>query len=174
MVATGSKESVDVIPEGGRGGARRRRPLPDPNQPVANVCVRVSVSLFGFQLRLNQTESWTDNRAGHSRVFIGLDAEQGEPFRRHLTEKLIKTTVIHWGAPTLVIRDADENELFFWLPESERAGLEAELATLNKPVPWLLSGSVEEHRFIDELHEYARRTPSDAEANNFLRYILDR
>jgi hypothetical protein len=38
----------------------------------------------------------------------------------------------------------------------------------------LIRNSVEEHRFIDELHEYARRTPSDAEANNFLRYILDR
>jgi catechol 2,3-dioxygenase-like lactoylglutathione lyase family enzyme len=93
------------------------------------------VSLLGFQLILNQTESWTDHRAGHGRVFIGLDEEQVESFRPHLTEKLIKTTVIHWGAPTLVIRDLDENELFFWLPESERAGLEAELATLNKPAP---------------------------------------
>ena len=31
------------------------------------------VSLFGFQLILNQTEPWTENRAGHGRVFIGLD-----------------------------------------------------------------------------------------------------
>jgi hypothetical protein len=29
----------------------------------------------------------------------------------------------------------DENEMFFWLPESERRGLEAELATLSKLVP---------------------------------------
>jgi catechol 2,3-dioxygenase-like lactoylglutathione lyase family enzyme len=93
------------------------------------------VSLFGFQLILNQTETWTENRAGHGRVFIGIDDEQVVPFRRHLTEKLIKTRVFHWGAPTLVIRDLDENELFFWLPETERAGLEAELAALNKPVP---------------------------------------
>jgi catechol 2,3-dioxygenase-like lactoylglutathione lyase family enzyme len=92
-------------------------------------------SLFGFQLILNQTESWTENRAGHGRVFIGLDDPQVEPFRRYLAERAIKTTVIYWGAPTLVIRDLDENELFFWLPESERAGLEAELATLNKPLP---------------------------------------
>ena len=99
------------------------------------------VSLFGFQLILNQTEAWTDNRAGHGRVFIGIDTDQVEPFRRHLTEKLIKTTVIHWGAPTLVIRDVDENELFFWLPQSDRAGLEAELATLNKPNAQLLAGS---------------------------------
>jgi hypothetical protein len=27
-----------------------------------------------------------------------------------------------------VIRDLDQNELFVWLPESEREGLEAELA----------------------------------------------
>lgn len=91
------------------------------------------VSLLGFQLILNQTEPWTDNRAGHGRVFIGLDSDQVEPFRRHLTDKHIKTTVLHWGAPTLVIRDLDENELFFWFPESERAGLAADLAALDKP-----------------------------------------
>jgi catechol 2,3-dioxygenase-like lactoylglutathione lyase family enzyme len=85
------------------------------------------VSLFGFQLILNQTEPWTDNRAGHGRVFIGLDREQVEPFRRHLTENLIKTTAIHWGAPTLAIRDLDENELFIWLNENESAGLETNL-----------------------------------------------
>jgi catechol 2,3-dioxygenase-like lactoylglutathione lyase family enzyme len=85
------------------------------------------VSLFGLQLILNQTEPWTENRAGHGRVFIGLDHDQVEPFQRHLREKGIKTTVLHWGAPTLVIRDVDENELFIWLPESERASLEAEL-----------------------------------------------
>lgn len=44
------------------------------------------VSLLGFQLILNQTEAWTDNRAGHGRVFIGIDEDQVEPFRRHLTE----------------------------------------------------------------------------------------
>ena len=87
----------------------------------------LQVSLFGFQLILNQTEPSTADRAGRGRVFIGLAQDQVEPFRRHLTEELIKTTVIHWGAPTLVIRDVDENELFFWLPESERAALEAQL-----------------------------------------------
>jgi catechol 2,3-dioxygenase-like lactoylglutathione lyase family enzyme len=86
------------------------------------------VSLFGFQLILNQTEEWTENRPGHGRVFIGLDDDQSEPFHRHLKEKGIKTTVIHWGAPTLVIHDLDDNELFIWLPESERASLEAQLA----------------------------------------------
>jgi catechol 2,3-dioxygenase-like lactoylglutathione lyase family enzyme len=86
------------------------------------------VSLFGFQLILNQEEDWTVGRAGHGRVFIGLDQDQVEPFRRHLRDKGIETTVLHWGAPTLAIRDMDGNELFIWLPESERASLEAELA----------------------------------------------
>ena len=87
------------------------------------------VSLFGcFPLILNQTGPCTENRAGHGRVFIAIYDGQVEPFRRHLSEKNIKTTVQYWGAPTLVIRDVDENELFIWLPESERASLEAELA----------------------------------------------
>ena len=86
------------------------------------------VSLCGFQLILNQTEACTDDRAGHGRVFIGLDADPVDPFRRHIEAKGIETTVLHWGAPTLVIRDLDKNEFFFWLPESERANLEAKLA----------------------------------------------
>ncbi|HTC50451.1 MAG TPA: glyoxalase superfamily protein [Steroidobacteraceae bacterium] len=85
------------------------------------------VSLSGFQLILNQEEDWTVGWAGHGRVFIGIDSDQVEPFRRHLSEKRIKTSVIHWGAPTLAIRDMDGNEILFWLPESERASLEAEL-----------------------------------------------
>ena len=83
------------------------------------------VSLLGLQLILNQTEPWTENRAGHGRVFIGIDDDQVELFQRHLRERGIKTTVLHWGAPTLVIRDADENEFFIWLPESYRASLDA-------------------------------------------------
>jgi hypothetical protein len=43
--------------------------------------------------------------AGHGRAFIGLDQDQVEPFRRHLRDKGIETTVLHWGAPTLAIRD---------------------------------------------------------------------
>jgi catechol 2,3-dioxygenase-like lactoylglutathione lyase family enzyme len=81
------------------------------------------VSLLGFQLILNQTEAWTDDRAGHGRVFIGIDDDQVDSFRRHIESKGIETTVLHWGAPTLVIRDLDKNEFFFWLPESERAKL---------------------------------------------------
>jgi hypothetical protein len=61
-------------------------------------------------------------------VFIGLENDQVDTFRRHFREKRIKTTILHWGGPTLATRDVDENELFIWLPESERASLEAELA----------------------------------------------
>jgi catechol 2,3-dioxygenase-like lactoylglutathione lyase family enzyme len=85
------------------------------------------VSLLGLQLILNQEEDWTIGRAGHGRAFIGLDNDQVEPFRVNLLKKRIKTTVIRWGAPTLVIRDVDDNELFIWFPVSERAHLEAEL-----------------------------------------------
>ena len=82
------------------------------------------VSLLGFQLILNQVEPWTADRAGHGRVFIGLEDDQVDTFRRHVEEKGIETSVLRWGDPTLVIRDLDENELFVWLPESQRASLE--------------------------------------------------
>jgi catechol 2,3-dioxygenase-like lactoylglutathione lyase family enzyme len=91
------------------------------------------VSLFGFQLILNQEEDWTVGRAGHGRVFIAIYQDELEPFKRHLSEKSIQTTVLYWGAPTLVIRDLDGNELFTWLPESEQARLQAELASAHSP-----------------------------------------
>ena len=54
-------------------------------------------------------------RAGHGRVFIGLEVDQSEALRRHIEDKRIPTMEVEWGKPTLVIRDLDENELFFWL-----------------------------------------------------------
>ena len=86
------------------------------------------VSLLGFQLILNEADPRTADRAGHGRVFIGLDHDQVDGFRAHIRENGIKTEVVQWGAPTLVIRDLDQNELFIWLPESERASLNTELA----------------------------------------------
>jgi catechol 2,3-dioxygenase-like lactoylglutathione lyase family enzyme len=86
------------------------------------------VSLLGFQLIINQIEAWTEGRSGHGRVFIGLEDDQVSGFRKHIEDNGIETTVFRWGAPTLVIRDLDQNELFVWLPESERENLEAELA----------------------------------------------
>ena len=87
----------------------------------------LQVSLLGFELILNQTGPQTEDRAGHGRVFIGLEDDQVGRFRGHIREKAIKTEVVQWGRPTLVIRDLDENELFIW-PERERASLDAQLA----------------------------------------------
>jgi catechol 2,3-dioxygenase-like lactoylglutathione lyase family enzyme len=101
----------------------------DWNHRVQERAFVFQVSLLGFQLILNQAEAEarTENRPGHGRVFIGLEDAQVEAFRRHFSERRVKTTVQLWGRPTLVIRDVDKNELFFWVPESEQARLEAEL-----------------------------------------------
>ena len=85
------------------------------------------VGLFGFELILNQIEDWTKERAGHGRVFIGLDDNQVAPLRQHISARGIKATLRDWGKPTLVIRDLDGNELFFWPAQSEWASLESEL-----------------------------------------------
>jgi catechol 2,3-dioxygenase-like lactoylglutathione lyase family enzyme len=98
------------------------------HQEDGRACV-FQVSLLGFELILNQTGPSTEDRAGHGRLFIGLEGDQFEAFRQHIEEKHIKTTVVPWGNPTLVIHDLDENELFFWVPESERASLQARLAS---------------------------------------------
>ena len=79
------------------------------------------VSLFGFELILNQVAEKNRERAGHGRVFIGLDDEQIEPMHKHIAARGIKTEHVDWGLRTLVIKDLDQNELFFWdIPESER------------------------------------------------------
>ena len=80
------------------------------------------VSLFGFELILNQTDERNHGRAGQGRVFIGLDDEQGEPLRKHLMEKRVATHRVDWGRPTLVVRDEDANELYFWLPNDDFTG----------------------------------------------------
>jgi hypothetical protein len=81
----------------------------------------------GFELILNQVEDRTASRAGHGRVFIGLEDDQGEPLRKHIADKGIQTLRVEWGRPTLVIRDVDANELFFWLPHDD-------FSNLGKPV----------------------------------------
>jgi catechol 2,3-dioxygenase-like lactoylglutathione lyase family enzyme len=85
------------------------------------------VSLFGFELILNQIYPDTKDRAGHGRVFIGLEENQGPALRLHIIERDIKAARDDWGRPTLVIKDLDGNEMFFWLPESEWARLESQL-----------------------------------------------
>jgi len=81
------------------------------------------VSLFGFELILNQIGSRTQARVGHGRVFIGLEDDQGEPLRNHIAAKGIQTLRVEWGRPTLVIKDLDANELFFWLPHDDFTNL---------------------------------------------------
>lgn len=81
------------------------------------------VSLLGFELILNQIGDRTRTRAGHGRVFIGLEDDQAEPLRKHIAAKGIQTLRVDWGRPTLVIRDLDANELFFWLPHDDFTNL---------------------------------------------------
>src|ERR1700722_779876 len=81
----------------------------DWNHQVEDRAFVFQVSLFGFQLILNQVEDWTQNRVGHGRVFVGLDDEQAVALLRHISEKGIQATTFHWGAPTLVLRDLDHN-----------------------------------------------------------------
>ena len=77
------------------------------------------VSLLGFELILNEIDDRTRTRAGHGRVFIGLDDDQGEPLRKHVAAKGIHTQRVDWGRPTLVVRDLDANEIFCWLPQDD-------------------------------------------------------
>ena len=72
------------------------------------------VSLFGFELILNQAHDETRDRAGHGRVYIGLEDDQVGPVLEHIAAKGIKTERREWGQPTLVIKDLDGNELFLW------------------------------------------------------------
>ena len=77
------------------------------------------VSLFGFELIINEVEERTRSRAGHGRAFIGLGDDQAEPRCKHIADKGIPTLRVDWGRPTLVIRDLDANELFIWLPNDD-------------------------------------------------------
>ncbi|HET9216903.1 MAG TPA: VOC family protein [Terriglobia bacterium] len=96
------------------------------------------VSLFGFEIILNQAYKDTEGRPGHGRVFIGLEDHQAAALCNHVREKGIEILHDEWGKPTLVIKDLDGNELFFWLPESELAKLESEIAErTGKPIPAL-------------------------------------
>jgi catechol 2,3-dioxygenase-like lactoylglutathione lyase family enzyme len=81
----------------------------------------IQVSLHGLQIILNQIEAHTKDRPGHGRIFVGLDDVQTAALLKHIQTKGISPTYTHWGAPTMVIFDLDQNELFFWLSESERA-----------------------------------------------------
>lgn len=75
------------------------------------------VSLFGFELILNQVWGPIQNRAGHGRLFIGLEDDQTAALLQHIRERGLHAMRDEWGMPTLVLLDPDENELFFWIPE---------------------------------------------------------
>ena len=80
----------------------------------------VQVSLFGLQIILNQKETPIDERAGHGRIFIGLDDDQSTVILQHIRTKGISAEYTQWGAPTMAIYDLDRNEIFFWLSDAER------------------------------------------------------
>jgi hypothetical protein len=73
-----------------------------------------------MQIILNQAEDSTKDRPGHGRLFVGLDESQGAALSRHVQAKGVSASATHWGGPTIVMADLDQNELFFWLPHSER------------------------------------------------------
>lgn len=75
------------------------------------------VSLFGFELILNQVYSAIQDRAGHGRLFIGLEEDQTAALLGHIRERNLPAMREEWGMPTLVLLDPDGNELFFWIPE---------------------------------------------------------
>ena len=78
------------------------------------------VSLMGFELIVNQVDQRTQSQAGHGRLFIGLDDDQVEPLHNHIAAKGIPTERRDWGRSTLVLKDLDGNELYFWdLPQNE-------------------------------------------------------
>ncbi|MEJ0007064.1 MAG: hypothetical protein WDM77_12055 [Steroidobacteraceae bacterium] len=85
----------------------------------------VRVSLFGLEVILNQKESPTNEGLARGRIFIGLEETQSAALLQHVRSKGITTAYTHWGEPTLVIRDLDDNELFFWLSDDERAKWQA-------------------------------------------------
>jgi len=90
-----------------------------PENGAVYVC---QVSLMGFELILNQVDEDNRDHAGHGRVYIGLEDEQIQPVLEHIEAKGIKTERRNWGQPTLVIKDPDGNELFFWdWPEKRKS-----------------------------------------------------
>ena len=80
----------------------------------------VQVSLFGLQIILNQLERPEDVRAGHGRIFVGLDDDQSAAVLQHVRSRAIPAAYTFWGAPTMAVHDLDRNEIFFWLSDSER------------------------------------------------------
>ena len=82
------------------------------------------VSLFGFELILNEADDRARNRIGKGRAFIGLEDDQSERIREHFAAHGIRADRVEWGRPTLMVKDLDDNELLFWLPRDDLTGFE--------------------------------------------------
>lgn len=82
------------------------------------------VSLFGFELILNEVWGPFEGREGHGRVYIGLENEQIPQVLDHIKKHDIETERVDWGQPTLVVRDLDGNEIYFWDWPQNRGGAE--------------------------------------------------
>ena len=54
--------------------------------------------------------------------------QKGELLRKHILATGIQTQRYQWGRPTLVVKDLDANELFFWLPHDDWTGFEMSTA----------------------------------------------
>jgi catechol 2,3-dioxygenase-like lactoylglutathione lyase family enzyme len=72
------------------------------------------VSLFGFELILNQIYPDTTDRAGHGRVFIGLEDNQGPALRQHIIERDIKATRDDWGRPGIATSGTGHGGMKAW------------------------------------------------------------
>lgn len=72
------------------------------------------VGLMGCEVILQQVDEDNRERAGHGRIFVGLEDDQIPPVLEHIAARKIRTERRRWGEQTLVIKDPDGNELFFW------------------------------------------------------------
>jgi catechol 2,3-dioxygenase-like lactoylglutathione lyase family enzyme len=85
------------------------------------------VSLFGFELIVNQVDPAIETKAGKGRVFLGLEDDQVAALRRHCAERQVEPSAVLWGAPTLALYDLDGNEIYAWMPRGEWSEWEAKL-----------------------------------------------
>jgi hypothetical protein len=96
-------------------------------------------------------------------VFIGLDDEQREPLRAHFVKNDVRVDRRDWGRPTLVARDPDGNELFFWLPNDDFTGF---LPALETAGPALRSPSVSTTDDPTVVRELEERVADATERND--------
>ena len=57
------------------------------------------------------------DRVGHARIFISLNGPELARLEQVIKAKEIETENIHWGYPTIRIRDPDGNEMLFPLED---------------------------------------------------------